>query len=176
MTQSVELLLDAQADAVVRADWTALLDVGLPSQASNTAATNRPHVTLWAGAALSGATDDALGALVPGVPMPLRLGAIACFGRHRFILVRLVVASVPLLRLQASVADMCGFEAGSTLAPGHWTPHVTLARRLTATQVGAALDVLRGPRERERDAYAVGWRRWDGDARREWALPVRSLQ
>ncbi|MDN5851736.1 MAG: 2'-5' RNA ligase family protein [Actinomycetia bacterium] len=173
MTQSVELLLDAEADAAVRADWAVLLEAGHPSQGRNSAPTTRPHTTLWAGASLSEPAEDALGALTPAMPIPLRLGAVACFGRRRFILVRLVVTSVRLLELQASVAETCGFDDGSTLAPGHWTPHVTLARGLTAAQVGAALDVLNGPRER--DTYAVGWRRWDGDARREWDLPAHSL-
>ena len=47
-------------------------------------------------------------------------------------------------------------------------PHVTLAHRMTADQVAVALSVVRGPREA--DGYAVGVRRWDGDARREWLL------
>jgi len=168
VTQSVELLLDGETDAAVRADWAALLDADLPSQARNPAPTNRPHVTLWAGDALSGSAEHALEALAPPMPIPLRLGAIACFGRRRFILVRLIVTSVRLLELQAAVGDICGVDDDSTLARGRWTPHVTLARRLTAAQVGSALDVLGGPRER--NGYAVGWRRWDGDARREWDL------
>ena len=47
-------------------------------------------------------------------------------------------------------------------------PHVTLAHRMTADQVAVALSVVRGPRVA--DGYAVGVRRWDGDARREWLL------
>ena len=50
---------------------------------------------------------------------------------------------------------------------GHWVPRVTLAHRMTADQVAVALSVVRGPRVA--DGYAVGVRRWDGDARREWA-------
>lgn len=173
MTQSVELLLAAEADAHVRAEWAALREAGLPSQGANTAATNRPHVTLWADDALDPAAEDALASRSLELPMRLRLGAVACFGRRRFVLVRLVVASVPLLTLHADIARVCGTEPGSTLAPGNWTPHVTLARRLTASQVGRAVDVL--GRSRERSAEAVAWRRWDGDRRREWLLPARSL-
>ncbi|UYM03910.1 2'-5' RNA ligase family protein [Solicola gregarius] len=173
MTQSVELLLDDDADAGVRGEWSALQKAGLPSQGANPADTNRPHVTLWAGDALDPSDEGALAELASGLPMPLRLGALACFGRRRFVLVRFVVTSVPLLMLQASVARVCGVDPRSTLAPGQWTPHVTLARRLTAAEVGRAVDALgRAP---ERAAEAIGWRRWDGDARREWPLPTRSL-
>lgn len=170
VVQSVELLLDADADAAVRADWAALLDAGLPSQGRNPATTNRPHVTLWAGEALPESADEALDSLAPDFPLPIRLGALGCFGRRTFILVRLVVTSVRLLDLQESVTGACGYDPGSALAPGHWTPHVTLARRLSGAQAGVALEVLRSPRERA--AYAAGWRRWDGDARCERSLPT----
>ena len=166
VTQSVELLLDAEADAAVRADWSTLLDAGLPSQGRNTAATNRPHITVWAGEYLLGSADRALATVAPDLPMPIRLGALAVFGRRRFIVVRLVVTSIPLLVLQQSVAKICGVDPGSTLAPGRWTPHVTLARGVTAPEVGRVMDVI-GPSP-ERSAKAVSWRRWDGDARREW--------
>ena len=174
VTQSVELLLDAGAEDAVRADWSTLLDAGLPSQGRNPAATNRPHITLWAGEHLRGSAEYALAALDPDLPLSSRLGALALFGQRRFILVRLVVTSVPLLMLQETAARICGLDPGSTLAPGRWTPHVTLARGLTPQQVERALDVL-AP-SRERSAQVVAWRRWDGDARREWDLPVRSLE
>ena len=46
MVQSVELLLDPDTEAAVRSSWDALAAVDLPSLASNTAESNRPHVTL----------------------------------------------------------------------------------------------------------------------------------
>ncbi|MGH3360137.1 MAG: 2'-5' RNA ligase family protein [Nocardioidaceae bacterium] len=170
MTQSVELLLDPETDAAVRDEWAALDNAELPSLGTVAAATNRPHITLWAGDALPPGADDALQRATPDLPMPVRLGALTCFGRRRFILVRQVVADRRLLDLQAPIARLCGADDQSLLAPGRWTPHVTLALRLSAAQVGLALDVLGG--SRERDATAVGWRRWDGDSRREWSLPV----
>lgn len=170
MVQSVELLLDEHTDAAVRDEWAALRNAELPSLGSVAAASNRPHITLWAGASLAPGADEALLQATPDLPMPIRLGALMCFGRGPFVLVRQVVVDAPLLALQEPVARLCGVEDESFVVPGRWTPHVTLALRLSAGQVGTALDVLGG--SWERDATAVGWRRWDGDARREWALPA----
>lgn len=172
MVQSVELLLDDDADAAVRDEWAALRNAELPGMGAVAAATNRPHITLWAGESMPADADEALLRATPGLPMPVRLGALTCFGRSRFVLVRQVVADLALLGVHAQVATLCGVGRDSLLAPGRWTPHVTLAHRLSATEVGLALDVLGGT-PRERDAVAAGWRRWDGDSRREWSLPVR---
>jgi hypothetical protein len=49
-------------------------------------------------------------------------------------------------------------------APGHWTPHATVARRLTAEQVGAALMAATGLTT-DLVARIVGLRRWDSDQR-----------
>jgi 2'-5' RNA ligase len=170
MAQSVELLLDDTADAVVQSQWAALAAGGMPSQARHTGLSNRPHVTLAARRWMDPAAEPALVAAVGGLPLPIRLGAVALFGAGPFVLVRLVVAARALLELQAAVRDVLGPDPATDrqFAPGCWTPHVTLARRLRAEQVPAALSVLGGGRDG--DAQLVSCRRWDGDARREWRL------
>ena len=170
MTQSVELLLDDTADAGVRSQWAALAAAGLPSQARHTGASNRPHVTLAARRWIDPAVEPALVSAVGGLPLPVRLGSVALFGSGPYVLVRLVVLTRALLDLQAAVRDLLGPDrtTDTHFAPGAWTPHVTLARRLAAEQVPAALDVLAGGRDL--DARLVSCRRWDGDARREWRL------
>lgn len=170
MVQSVELLLDEASDSAVREQWARLREAGLPSQARHTGASNRPHVTVAARAAIDPGWEPALRAAVAGLPMPLRLGALACFGRRQFVLVRLVVPDAALLALHAAVADALGADPDGmrNLAAGEWTPHVTLARRLSAAQVGAALEALGGAGRQQ--GAAVGCRRWDGAARREWPL------
>ena len=177
MVQSVELLLDDGTDACVRAHWERLAAAGLPSQARHAGPTNRPHVTVAVRARLDPGLEPALRAAVRDLPLPLRLGGLTCFGRDRFVLVRLVVPDVRLLALHAAVASGLGpdpddVDARGNLAPGRWTPHVTLARRLTPEQVGAALGALSGRPggTSDIDGYAVGCRRWDGDARRETSL------
>jgi 2'-5' RNA ligase len=169
VTQSVELLLDEGLDALVRADWDALAAAGLPSQGRHRQASNRPHVTLAAMKAIDDALEPQMVRALGDFPVPVRLGALSVFGRDRFVLVRAVVPDIELLRRQALLGTVLG--AGADLPymqAGHWVPHVTLAHRMTADQVAVALAVVRGPREA--DGYAVGMRRWDGDARREWLL------
>ncbi len=173
MVQSVELLLDHAADLLIREQWARLAAAGLPSQARHTGATNAPHVTLAARAAIVAEREPDLVATVASLPLHVRLGALACFGRRRFVLVRLVVGDVGLLEMQARVASALGPDpddpdGAGTLVPGRWTPHVTLGHRLSAEQVGAALTVLGG--SVELDATAVSCRRWDGAARRAWRV------
>jgi hypothetical protein len=170
VTQSVELLLDDATESAVRAQWAALGAAGLPNLGRNAAGSNRPHVTLAARRSIGSAHEPALATAAGVLPVPVRVGAVACFGRGPFVLVRVVVASRTLLDLQAAVVQVLGPDPATDhhFAPGRWTPHVTLARRLAGDQVGAALAALGGTSEH--DGYAAACRRWDGDARREWRL------
>ena len=77
--------------------------------------------------------------------LPIRcvVGAPLLFGRSPFTLVRLVVPTPELLATQAevhrlSLPHLIPGPADNTL-PGRWTPHVTLARRVDATQLARVL-------------------------------------
>jgi len=170
VVQTVELLLDEALEAQVLAQWRALADAGLPSQALHTGPANRPHVTLTAQAAIPADRELGLADVLAGLPLEVRLGSATCFGRDRYVLVRPLVATVELLQLQRHVFAVAGNGNGvrDLMRPGHWVPHVTLAHRMSAEQVGIALAVLHG--SEETDGYAVSARRWDSEARREWAL------
>ena len=171
MTQSVELLLDAATEAVVLGEWARLAEAGLPTeQRVEPSPTHRPHVTLWAGPTIAPEVDVALPALVAGLELPLLLGSLLVFGprRGQVVLVRQVVASAALLALQAQVAGRCGTEADSHFAPGRWTPHVTLARRVRVEQLGAVVAALEAVPDLE--AISRTCRRWDGDAKVAWDL------
>ena len=59
------------------------------------------------------------------------------------------------------------FVAGAPFGhcvPGHWTPHATVARRLSPEQIGAALTAARGLTT-DLASRIVGLRRWDSDQR-----------
>ncbi len=177
MAQSVELLLDASAEAAVVAEWALLREAGLPTEWRTTPSpSHRPHVTLYAGTDLNAGADDALPALVAGLDLTVELGSPICFssrprqGGPTYILVRQVVTSVALLTLQRQVAELCGAGLGGQFGPGRFTPHVTLARRMTGAQVGAALDLLSAGATAERSAYLTRARRWDGTLKRDWLL------
>jgi len=172
MVQSVELLLDDALQAAVRAQWRSLAEAGLPSLGRRTDATNRPHVTLavstqpW-----PDPVERALAtAVAGGVPVPIRLGGVLLFPHgRRCVLARAVVPSAALLGLHARLAGTLHDVPGAVphLAPGAWTPHVTLARAIEVTQLPTALARL-GPGDQSGAGVSV--RRWDGDGRREWPI------
>jgi hypothetical protein len=168
MTHSVEMLLDAHTDAVIRSVWQDLDDAGLPSQVRVKSPTNRPHVTLVAAQRIAPDVDEPLRALCHRFPLAVAVGAPLVFGGPKFTLARLIVPSAGLLDLHAEIHRL-------TLAhmtpdpfphcrPGHWTPHVTLGRRFTDDQIGAALEVVTRSAG-DLAGTVVGLRRWDGDER-----------
>jgi 2'-5' RNA ligase len=175
MAQSVELVLDPAADDVVRAEWDLLADAGLPSERrSSPSEHHRPHVTLYAGDVIAPETEQLLPSAVAGLDLHLVVGSPLVFGPHGrqggYVLVRQVMATVELLELQNRVASMCGAEAGGQFGAGLWSPHVTLARRASAEQVGKALVVLAGNRLRPSHlaVRVTKCRRWDGTAQMAW--------
>lgn len=173
MTHSIELLLDARSDAVIRSLWRALDEAGLPSQVRVKSSTNRPHVTLLAARRIGPGVDEPLRGLRDRFPLGVLVGAPLVFGGPRLTLARLIVPSAGLLELHAEVYRLARpqviEEPFPHCRPGHWTPHVTLGRRLTGEQIGAALEVANRA-VGEVAADAVGLRRWDGDQRVDYPL------
>ena len=170
MVQSVELLLDTRLDAMVRREQEALVEAGVARQLRRGGDTAVPHLTVGVAASIPDQVEDALRAIDHGVGLELRLGGLMLLGGRSTVLVRLVVPSVPLLELQATVWETlrgCPGMPGN-LAPGAWTPHVTLVRRVSPSDLSTAVDVLGGRPSAE--GSVAGMRRWDGDARRAWAL------
>ena len=173
MAHSIELLLDSRTDTAIRAAWQVLADAGLPSQVNVKSATNRPHITLLAAERISPDVDEVLRELVPRLPMDCVVGAHVVFGGPRLTLARLIVPSAELLALHAEIHRMAlPFVSGQPFAhcrPGHWTAHATLGRRLTAIDVGAALELAEEVAP-DLSAEVVALRRWDSDARTDHLL------
>ncbi|MGN6325337.1 2'-5' RNA ligase family protein [Pseudolysinimonas sp.] len=157
MIQSLELILDEDADAAIRAEWEALAAAGLPSQALHRGVSNRPHVTLLVRAALP------LPGSVEGIPLPLVLGSPIVLGvGERRTIARLVVPSRELLELHRELHDAVGpGDDAPHSTPGELTPHVTLARRVPLADVGRAVALVGA----ELRATAVGLRHWNADTR-----------
>ena len=154
---ALELVPDAAGCDVVRRDWQALRDAGLPSQLDRHGATNTPHVTLVAAPALRPQDEERARELVGTLlPMELRVAGVALLGGSRVSLVRVVDAPDELVRavldLRTGVPDV--------QHPG-WLPHVTLARRIGRADVPAALEVLG---HGDASLRMVTIRRWDPDA------------
>jgi len=159
---SIELLLDADAEAAVRAEWDALAAAGLSSMAPHASPSNRPHVTLLA--RRGGVPRPLPLALADrALPLPLVLGAPMLFGDgDRRVLVRSVVPSAALLALHAAVRDAAGVgDDVEHMGQDSWTPHVTLARRMRLADLERALPLVGDAI----DGEGVALRRWDAGTR-----------
>jgi hypothetical protein len=169
MVHSVEVVFDQDTDAAVRRVWDELTTAGVKSLASNMSPSNRPHVTLTVAEEMDDAVDAALRPVVDRLPLDCTIGAPMLFGGRVFTLVRLLVPSAALLALHAQVHELCGPHMPTGPLPhsdpGQWTPHVTLARRVTVEQLPTALALKSVGRDIR--GRAVGLRHWDGDKREE---------
>ena len=168
MVHSVELVFDPDIEEAVRHIWDALREAGIPSQAP----ASRPHATLTVAERIDPAVDERLVPLAARFPIDCRIGAPMLFGRSQLILTRLVVPTVELLDVHAEVHRMCGPHQQQgpmpNSLPGHWTGHVTMARRLHGNQLGRALRIAGRPSEIV--GQATGLRRWDGNTKREYPI------
>lgn len=174
--QSVELLLDAESETLVRQLWGRLLDEGMPSQARHLGPSNRPHVTLVALPTLPGGAERQLAEAVDGLPVLGTWGEVRAFGAGPWTVVWLVEPSAGMRRLHEGVAGVCGVPAGHLTSPGRWTPHVTLARRVSAADLDPVRRLVSGT-----VAAALGTllaaptvRRWDGAAKVDWVVAAQT--
>jgi hypothetical protein len=127
---TVELLLDDELDGAVRAVWDRLAAAGLTSLALHPHPTNRPHVTLAAGAV------PPAGLVLP-LPMPVTLDGTIRFDGRIGMLAWRVVPSPDLLAVQAGVWRAMD-DDNPLRRPENWVPHVSLARKVPP---GFAVDV-----------------------------------
>jgi hypothetical protein len=168
MVHSVELVFDSDTEAVIRNIWDQLRGLGIPSQAP----ASRPHVTLTVAERIDPEVDAVLAALADRLPVPCVVGAPLLFGRSTSILTRLIIPTVDLLAIHTDVYRLTlpHTEPGpmANSAPGQWTGHTTLARRVQGSQLGRALRV--GGRPSEIKGRFIGLRRWDGNAKREYPI------
>lgn len=154
---SLELLPDETGEAVVRRDWQALRDAGLPSMLDHAGATNTPHVTVVAVPAI-GPDDEARAVelLGPLLPITVRASGLAVLGTERLTIARVVDVDDAVLR---AVLDLRSATSGHR-HPG-WLPHLTLARRLPRADLQRAADAV-GAGDVALSLTAL--RRWDPDA------------
>ncbi len=165
MAHSIELLFDEDTETAIGAIWTALAAADLPGRARTTSPTNRPHATMVVAERIDAAVDGPLAQVAAQLPIPCIVGAPLLFGADRPVLARLIVPSVALLAAQQDAYRLAlPYLSPGPLphtAPDTWTPHVTLARRIHADRLGAALRI--GGRG-ELAGRFVAVRRWDSDA------------
>ncbi|WP_197429698.1 2'-5' RNA ligase family protein [Auraticoccus cholistanensis] len=143
----LELLPDPATELRLRQDWARLEERGLPNLSRHRRDSNRPHLTVTISADEVAAAGVApllpdLRRATSTLPLPLAPAAVSVFGTGPWVLVRTLVVTPALLDLHARVQSVMGRPCVPHLAPGEWVPHTTIARRLDAAQVAAALEVL----------------------------------
>ena len=151
---ALELVPDESGQELVRRDWQALRDAGLPSQLDHRGSTNAPHVTVVSAPELPEAAIDVararLGALLP---VRARTAGVLLLGGERVTIARALdidddgVRRALAVRVQVPDRQHVG-----------WLPHVTLARRVERSSVQQALDVLG---HRDEVLTLTQLRRWD---------------
>jgi 2'-5' RNA ligase superfamily len=168
MVHSVELVFDPDTEAAIRYIWDELREAGIPSQAP----ASRPHATLTVSERIDPVVDSLLRPLLDRFPFECRIGAPLLFGRSKAVLARLVVPTSELLDVHAEVYRIClPHQEPAPMpnsAPGHWTAHVTLARRVVPGQLGRALRI--GGKPSEIRGCVAGLRRWDGGTKTEYPI------
>jgi 2'-5' RNA ligase len=163
--RSIELTFDDTTDAHIGLDWARLADAGVPSQAAHTAPSNRPHITLAAGADLE--LSDGVQEVVRLLPVRIGFSGVLVFpgGPGKYVLARSVVMTQRLLELHGLVhGELAG--AISLTRPGAWTPHVTLARRVPQHLLGKAVELL----DLRLEGECTDARLWDSGTRTVTAL------
>jgi 2'-5' RNA ligase len=159
---SLELLLDPDTEARIRAEWRALADAGLSSLAAHPSPSNRPHITLLVRPSLPPLTREQLGGVI-ALPLAVTIGDPMLFGAgERRVLVRSVVPTEELQRFHAALHAIAGVgDDAAHTRPGEWTPHISLARRIRVDAIPQALRILDEGDQTARSAEATSLRRWD---------------
>lgn len=155
---SLDLTFAPQDDSVFRDRWQALRAAGLPSLADHRGAFNAPHITVLAAARIpADVLDRARAHFSDALPLPLALNGVVVLGSGPFILAEHVIAPP---EMHGIVGQWQRRVDGNSRWLRPWTPHVTLAKRLSASQVGRALGVLHD-RPAPTTVTATELRRWD---------------
>ncbi|MBO4209052.1 2'-5' RNA ligase family protein [Micromonospora echinofusca] len=145
--RTVELLCCPALERAVRAAWERLAQAGLPSLARNTHPTNRPHLTLASADHLPPDVARRLaGLLADALPLTARPEAVDLLDGVHPLVWRLAPAP-ELLALQAAVWRALDGVGGRNPwhEPGRWTPHLSLALRFGATDLGRGRAVVGAP-------------------------------
>jgi hypothetical protein len=153
---ALELVPDDEGQDLVRRDWQALHDAGLPSQLDHRGSTNAPHVTVVSAPTLPPVAVERARTTLGGVlPLRVRASGLLLLGGDRVTIARALDVDDAVTGLVLAVRE----EVPDRQHVG-WLPHVTLARRVPRADVQRAVEVLG-----HADVVLVlsELRRWDPD-------------
>ena len=164
---SLELLLDPDLEARIRAEWQALAAAGFSSLAAHTSPSNRPHITCVVRPSIPPLSRAELNSAV-SLPLDLEIGDPIFFGEgDRRVLARSVVPTAQLIDFHTALHTLIGdgvVDAPHT-RPGEWVPHISLARRIRTADIPQALQLIDDAHASPPSgvAAATHLRRWDAD-------------
>jgi hypothetical protein len=171
VSRGVVIWPDAATSATVRRIWDVLAAHGLPSLATLTHRLHQPHCSLTIAENLPvEAALTAVGA-VPGRPLPLRIESIGVFPTMGTLFLAPVVTPELLAEQRRVHSAVTPHAEGPWpyFEPGAWTPHITLALRLTAEDLAVAVPLVLAqiPITGTLDRGGVE----DGDSGQNWPAP-----
>jgi 2'-5' RNA ligase len=142
--RTVELVCDAALDAAVRDAWRRLDAAGLPSLATHTHPTNRPHLTLAAADEFPSGAEERISAALAALPVAVRTDGVVFFEGKQAMAAWRLVADPALVQLQEAVWHaLDGTDRNPLHEPARWMPHLSLARRVRPEQRAAVELVTR---------------------------------
>ena len=146
MSRGVVLWPEDELSARISGLWESLSAQGIPTLATETHCSHRPHVSMLVAHWLpERETLEAL-ARVPARPLPLLVSSCGVFPGG--ILFLACVPSDGLLeeqrRVYEAVAPLCKGLWGDSYAPDVWTPHITISWRLDDEQLSRAVPLVVG--------------------------------
>ncbi len=144
MSRGVVLWPDDAVSARISGLWESLSERGIPTLATETHCSHRPHLSLVVAHWLS--EHEALGAVAPVPSRPLPLLVSSCGVFPGGVLFLACVPSAELLaeqrRVYEAVEPLCKGPWSDSYAPGVWTPHVTVSWRLDDEQLARAVPLV----------------------------------
>lgn len=160
---ALELVPDGAGRELVRGDWQALRDAGLPSQLDHRGRSNAPHVTVVSAPELPDAALDVARTRLGGLlPVRARAAGLLILGGSRVTIARAVDLDDDVVRRALAVR----VQVPDRQHVG-WLPHLTLARRVERADVQRAVEVL-GHADVELTLTEL--RRWDPELDRVTVL------
>jgi 2'-5' RNA ligase len=143
VAQGLAFLFDDGADRAVRALWSRLDEVGVPSLAGRG---YPPHVTFAVAGTIPPLVRDALRADLARLSIPaLWLSTLAAFSSVDTVLMLAAVVDTELLAVHSAVHDALAGRVKQPSAyylPGAWVPHCTLAQSVEPAQVATGFATL----------------------------------
>ncbi len=144
MSRGVVLWPDASTAAGIRELWGALRARGLPSLATHTHRFHQPHCSLTVARALP--AEKALEAVgvVPAQSIPLLVESVGVFPPAGTLFLACVANQVLLSeqrRVHRAISPVA-VEPWPHFDADEWTPHITVAWSMTATELATAIPLV----------------------------------